>query len=77
MAMMAQRGGTHCVQGAVLVIGRLPEVDGALADEVEECVGDTTAWKGLDLPELDTDPFRLHTLWSHPDLDGLQSELGD
>ena len=59
------------MQRGVLLVRRLPEVDGTLTDKVKESVGDTTAREGLNLPELNANPFRLHTLLPDPYLNGL------
>ena len=68
------KAGTHGVQCRVLVGGRLPEVDRALADKVKEGVGDTTAREGFDLSELDADPLGLDTLLRYPYLNGLGTQ---
>ena len=75
-SVVGTAGSTHGVQCTVLVVGGLPEIDGALPDEVEESVGHTAARECFDLPEFDADPLRLHTLLSYPDLNSLGT-VGD
>ena len=70
-SVVGTAGSTHGVQCTVLVVGGLPEIDGALPDEVEESVGDTAAREGLYLPELDAHPFRLDALRGYTNLNCL------
>ena len=74
--LVGTTGSTDCMQGAVLVVGRLPKIKGALPDEIEESVGNAATREDLDLPEFDANPLCLHTLLSHPYLDGLTMKKG-
>ena len=53
------------------LLARLPQINGALSDVVDEGVLLAAARQGLDLAQLDADVFCLDALRSQPHLDGL------